>query len=114
MTRDEDGPNERIDVLTNDVDLDPLIVTGVGSAIYGQSFFNPFTGEVSYTPPTTPPPGQDVFTYTVSDGVNPDVVGFVRVTVNPVDDGPQLADDEIDVSEDALVGTVVGTVQFTD
>jgi len=102
-------------VLDNDTDGegDPLTASLVTGPVNATAFtFNP-DGTFSYTHDggeTT----SDSFTYRANDGTADSNVATVSITVTPVNDPPVPADDAFSVAEDAAVGTVVGTVSFTD
>lgn len=117
ITRNEDGATVLIDVLGNDTDPDgdPLAITGVGPAISGTVVFDENAQTIAYTPPTTPAGGSDSFSYTISDGVNPDVLGFVQLTIVAVDDPPVLSPITRTIPEDEAVGTTpLFVVPFVD
>lgn len=82
-----------IDVLSNDSDPEnvPLTVSGVGVPVSGTAVISGNT-TVVYTP-TLNFAGQDVFTYTASDGVWTDTA-TVTVTVTATNDPPQANDDD--------------------
>ncbi|MBN1978929.1 MAG: tandem-95 repeat protein [Anaerolineae bacterium] len=88
----EDTP-VTIDVLSNDSDPEnfPLIVSAVGMPISGTAVISGNTSVV-YTP-TLDFTGQDVFTYTASDGAWTDSA-TVTVTVTATNDPPQANDDD--------------------
>ena len=98
-TTDEDTP-VNIDVSANDTDddgINPSSVTITQPPQHGTASVDPATGIVTYTPElnyfseTTP----DSLTYVVEDtrGV-PSLEGKVKISVAPVNDAPQAANDE--------------------
>ena len=139
----EDTMIASIDVLGNDQDGDGdlLTVAGTPSALNGTVTVNS-NGTLRYTP-NADFTGDDVITYTVSDGYGGSDTGSVSVTVSPVNDAPVAADDtastimgvgldidvlgnDVDVDDDllsvtgtpsALNGTVTvnsdGTLRYT-
>ncbi|MGS2724450.1 retention module-containing protein, partial [Porticoccus sp. GXU_MW_L64] len=114
VTTDEDTPLNNIDVLANDTDQDgdPLSVTNA-TATNGTVTINP-DGTLNYTPNNNFN-GVDTVTYTVDDGNSGTANGTLTVTVNPVNDAPELTFTPGSVTEDsALDGSVVGTFTATD
>jgi Ca2+-binding RTX toxin-like protein len=81
-----------INVLGNDTDgnNDPLSLVSIGNAQNGTATIQ--NGQVVYTP-RADWSGNDMFTYTVSDGKGGTAVGEVQVAVTPVNDRPTLVDD---------------------
>jgi VCBS repeat-containing protein len=81
------------DVTDNDSDLDadPLTISLVGGPAHGLLTLNP-DGTFSYAPNLNFF-GQDTFTYRASDGYGGQAEGEVTITVNPVNDSPEAADD---------------------
>lgn len=81
-----------INVLANDTDgnNDPLSLVSIGNAQNGTTAIQ--NGRVVYTP-RADWSGNDMFTYTVSDGAGGTSVGQVQVTVNAVNDLPTLTND---------------------
>ena len=82
-----------VPVLVNDSDpeLATLTVTGATSGSSGTTVVN-VNNTVTYTP-AADFNGQDIFTYTLSDGVNTST-GTVTVTIAPVNDAPTAANDQ--------------------
>ncbi|MCP4409900.1 MAG: tandem-95 repeat protein [Gammaproteobacteria bacterium] len=96
-----------IPVLDNDFDPDgdALTIVGVGVPANGVAHTNGAT--VVYTP-TLNFNGQDVFTYTISDGLLTDMA-VVTITVNPINDPPEAVADTANTPEDTTrVVTVLG------
>ncbi len=90
-----------IPVLANDsdVDGDALSVTGLTIPANGAASINP-NGTVTYTP-TKDFNGVDTFAYTLNDGNGGSRVTTVSVTVTPVNDAPDAADDLLMLDEDS-------------
>lgn len=88
-TTDEDGAVV-IDARGNDTDADfnVLTITSVDQGANGSVVINP-DGTLTYTPDADFH-GIDSFEYAISDGALADT-GLVLVTVNPVNDAPELA-----------------------
>ena len=89
-----------IPVLANDsdVDGDALSVTALTIPANGAASIN-LNGTVTYTP-TKDFNGVDTFAYTLSDGNGGSRVTTVSVTVTPVNDAPEAADDLLMLDED--------------
>jgi len=113
----EDTP-VNIDVLANDTDVDsPTLYVTEASAAHGTVVIEA-DGTITYTPDANFN-GVDSILYTVADG---DVLAAdtktdtatVTVTVNSVNDAPEIADQGFSVAEESLAGTAVGTVLATD
>ena len=100
-------------VLSNDTDPEgnALSITGIGAPIHGEATV--LGDGIRYEPPTDFF-GADQFTYTVSDGVNPGVVGTVEISVLPVNDAPQVVVPNAAVAEDAAIGSLVATAVVND
>jgi Ca2+-binding RTX toxin-like protein len=98
---DEDTP-VTIDVLANDTDADgdPLEVTGATSDD-GTVTIND-DGTIEFTPNANFN-GEAVIEYTITDGNGGEDTAEVTVTVNPVNDGPQAEDDNVDTPLDTPV-----------
>ncbi|MCI0575506.1 MAG: tandem-95 repeat protein [Chloroflexi bacterium] len=96
-----------LDVLANDGDLDgdALSVTAVTAPANGSAVANA-DGTVTYTPAANFH-GLDSFTYTAADGHDGMATALVTVTVTPVNDPPQAADDAVAVAEDTAVAIPV-------
>ncbi len=100
-------------VLANDTDPEgaQLSITGVGAPIHGTATI---VGDgIRYEPPADFA-GNDQFTYTVSDGTNPSVVGSVSVAVLPVNDAPVVSAPDATVAEDAAIGSALVIVGVVD
>ncbi len=102
---DEDG-DVAILVLDNDEDAD-------GDVLSIQSLTQPGHGavvisgaSVTYTPGKDFY-GEDLFTYTVSDGRGGTSTGAIRITVVPVNDAPRAEDDSAFTDEDVAVTIAV-------
>ena len=104
-TTDEDTP-VTILVLNNDSDLDgdPLSIYAVGSPANGAATIS--NAQYLIYTPTLNFHGNDVFTYTVSDGVL-SASALVTVTVRSVNDPPTAANDAITTTEDSAVTIAV-------
>ncbi len=88
-------------VLGNDFDVDgnPLTIDSFTSPANGNLVQNP-DNTFTYTPNANFN-GSDSFTYTISDGQGGFDTATVNITVNPVNDAPEAADDIIvNVGED--------------
>ncbi|MCP4538621.1 MAG: tandem-95 repeat protein, partial [Chloroflexi bacterium] len=97
---DEDSSLNPLDVLDGDTDAngDPLTITAIGALDNGGAVVNGST-VITYTP-LAGFVGDEVFTYTVSDGVGYDTAS-VTVTVDNVNDPPVADDDVFSVDEDS-------------
>jgi VCBS repeat-containing protein len=104
-----------IDVLSNDSDPEsvPLFVSAVGVPISGTAVISGNT-TVVYSP-TLDFTGQDVFTYTASDGVWTDTA-TVTVTVTAINDPPEANDDDAggSTNEDTAFTTIDVLANDTD
>ena len=114
-TTNEDTPTS-VNVLSNDTDPDgdaPQL-TGVGTPAHGTATINdnatPSNMADDYIDydPVDNYNGTDTFTYTISDGQGGTDTANVNVTVNPVNDTPQAADDSTTytMAEDANAITI--------
>ena len=106
---DEDTPIEVIPVLANDTDpnLDPLEIVGTPTAGNGTVGVNP-DGTLSYTP-NLDFNGTDTITYTITDPNGNEATSTVKVTVNPVNDGPVAVDDSAQTGfNEAVVVDLIG------
>ncbi|MCY3600383.1 MAG: tandem-95 repeat protein, partial [Gemmatimonadetes bacterium] len=99
---DEDGAVE-IDVLTNDTDIDgdSLWVSSVSAPANGTAAVTA-AGGILYTPAANWH-GTDAFMYEVDDGAGGTASAAVEVTVAPVNDVPEAADDQATTLEDEPV-----------
>ncbi|MCD6304247.1 MAG: tandem-95 repeat protein, partial [Planctomycetes bacterium] len=90
----EDTPATTLNVLANDrdVDHDALSVAGFTQPAHGTVAYNG-DGLFTYSPDADFN-GTDSFTYTVSDTSGATDTGTVTVTVQPVNDAPDAADDQ--------------------
>lgn len=106
VNADEDGGPIPVPVLGNDVDPDgdPLVVASATDAAHGTVVVASGGSGVSYAPEVDFS-GTDSFTYTVSDGRGGTDTATVTVVVEPSNDDPEPADDEVGVTED--VATIV-------
>ncbi len=103
ITVDEDSGATVVNVLANDSTApdvgETLTVTAVTQGSLGSVSL--VGGVVSYTP-NADANGADSFTYTISDGNGGTDTATVSVTINPVDDGPAVANDDVaTVDEDS-------------
>ncbi len=99
-----------IDVLSDDYDVenDILTISAFTQGTYGT--VTQEAGKLRYTPNANYN-GTDSFTYTVSDGNGGFSTATVSITVKPVNDSPQVNDDNITVDED---GTILTDVLVND
>ena len=102
----EDGTVD-VPVLANDTDADgdTLSVVSVTQGAHGTVAINP-DKTVRYTPVANYN-GQDVFTYTASDGHGGSGTGTVLITVTAVNDAPTANTDSASVTEDGTVNVNV-------
>ena len=93
-----------IPVLDNDTDLDgdPLRVQSASPAQHGTAEVAPDGTNVTYVPDPNYH-GPDRFTYVIADADGLADTATVDVTVTPVNDGPQAADDQATTPEDKAV-----------
>lgn len=92
-----------LDVLANDVDIDgdPLTVAAiVDAAVNGDATVETGGAGITYTPEAGFT-GADSFTYTAGDGQLNSNIATVSVTVMPVNNAPNAADDQFTTDEDA-------------
>ncbi|MDA0957439.1 MAG: retention module-containing protein, partial [Proteobacteria bacterium] len=103
ITAQEDTLLEGINVLANDTDADGNLLTVVDavSASGGLVTFNE-DGTLNYQAPAEFT-GVDTITYTIDDGAGGTSTATVTVTVEPINDAPIAADDQITVQEDTLL-----------
>ncbi len=108
----EDG-SVLVAVLANDTDpeSDALSVTGIGAPLHGAVTIDG-TG-VRYTP-NPDYVGTDQFSYTVSDGANPSVVGTVEVNILPANDSPLLVVPDATVLESVSIGSTIVSAVVSD
>ncbi|WP_343574484.1 retention module-containing protein [Pseudomonas sp.] len=98
-------------IVATDVDHDTLSYTLKPGAepAHGSLVLNPATGEYTYTP-AKDYNGTDTFTVVVSDGNGDVVESVVNLTVTPVNDAPETADQSKTTAEDTPVnGQIVAT-----
>ncbi|WP_168210865.1 Ig-like domain-containing protein [Persicimonas caeni] len=90
-----------IRVLRNDSDPDgdALTLTSVGTASHGTASIRPSHGDIRYAPDANYH-GPESFTYTVGDGNGGSDTATVSLTITPVNDPPQAADDSTSLAED--------------
>ena len=93
-----------VDVLANDTDIDgdSLRVASVSAPANGTAAIAAGGGGVRYTPAENWH-GTDAFTYEIDDGNGGMASATVTVTVAPVNDLPEAADDEASTNEDEAV-----------
>ena len=93
-----------IPVLANDTDLDgdPLRVQSASPAQHGTAEVAPDGTNVTYLPDPNYH-GPDRFTYVVADGGGLADTATVEVTVTPVNDAPEAADDQATTREDEAI-----------
>ena len=98
-------------VLANDQDADGDVLTAtlVDAPARGTLALSP-DGSFVYTPADNAS-GDDVFTYTVTDGTDTSTTVVVRLTVDAVNDAPVATDDAFAVDED---GQLSGSVLAND
>ena len=85
-------------LLANDIDLDhdPIVFKGVYNArLEADGKIHYFAGGDVY--------GHRAFTYTISDGNGPDVIGTVEVNIRPINDAPRPLDYSVGSFEDTIV-----------
>ena len=101
FTVEEDG-SVRIDVLTNDtdVDMDTLSIANPGTPAHGTT--SVVANTIKYAPAANYN-GDDSFTYTVTDGHGGTATATVSVTVTPVNDDPVAVADVASTNEDTDV-----------
>ena len=101
-------------VLINDVDPegDPLTAVLVDDVSNGTLVLNP-DGSFSYTPDQDFT-GIDTFTYRANDGTTDSNLATVTLTVDPVNDAPEVSDATFSLAEDSADDSVVGTVSASD
>src|SRR5690606_20189388 len=87
-----------IDVLANDFDPegDPLTIISVGTPATGTAVIA--GNEILYTAGSTFP-GNDAFTYTISDGNGGTASATVRVTGPPAPNQPPVASDDAAITD---------------
>lgn len=105
---DEDTP-VRIELLVNDSDPDgdALSISAIGLPQNGVATLEGFSSAI-YTP-AADFHGNDVFTYTLTDGNGGQATGVVSLTVSPVNDAPAAEDDSFVLDEDSAATVDVGT-----
>jgi len=90
VTTNEDS-SISVDLVASDVDGDELTYIIVNSPIHGSlSVIDQIHGKVAYTP-SADYYGTDSFSFKVNDKVADSTIKTVSVTINPVNDAPQLA-----------------------
>ena len=102
-------------VLANDDDvegddLDAMVVSGPSN---GSLDFNEETGAFTYTPFANFN-GPDSFTYRVNDGTDDGNIATVSITVDPVNDAPEGADNTVTTTEDTAYTFTVADFGFSD
>ncbi len=108
LTTDEDVAKTGT-VVATDVDGDTLSYAVTGAATHGSVSLNATTGEFTYTP-TANYNGNDSFVVTISDGKGGISTSTINMTVNPVNDAPVSADQNIVTDEDvAKIGNVIAS-----
>ena len=92
-----------VNVLENDDDEDgdTLTISAVGAAANGTVTDNG-DGTLTYTP-NADFAGTDSFSYTIADGNGGSATATVNVSIDPVNDAPEAADDVAQVVEDGSV-----------
>jgi uncharacterized repeat protein (TIGR01451 family) len=100
-----------VDVLANDSDVDGdlLSLSAIGQPVHGSTTIS---ATIAVYTPAVNFFGQDVFTYTVSDGQNSVAAAVVTITVEAVNDAPIVAAGEDQI---ALEGEMISfSGSFTD
>ncbi len=100
VTVTEDAKAQKIQVLTNDTDIDgdKLTITAIGNeATLGTATIA--KNAINYTP-LKDATGTDSFTYTVSDPSGATSTATVTVEISPVNDAPTAVDDNVATAED--------------
>src|SRR5439155_1325633 len=112
-TTDEDTPVV-IPVLTNDSDIDgdALAVSIITAPANGSATVNA-NGSVTYAPAANYH-GPDRFSYAISDGQGGLATGVVSITIAPVNDAPQAADDSYTTNEDTTLSVAAPGVRAND
>jgi hypothetical protein len=104
LSVDEDSGATSVDVLANDSFApdagETLTITAVTQGAIGSVAITGGGAAVTYTPHADFA-GSDSFTYTISDGNGGVDTATVIVTVNSVNDPPDVNDDSVDVDEDS-------------
>ncbi|MFC3115100.1 retention module-containing protein [Cellvibrio fontiphilus] len=108
LTTDEDIPVNGA-VLASDPDSDPLSFLVSANPTHGSVILNPVTGTFTYTPNTNYH-GSDSFVVSISDGKGGVTTSTVTIDVNPINDAPVTADQNLTTNENqAIPGTVSGS-----
>jgi VCBS repeat-containing protein len=93
ISTNEDTPSSGT-LSAADADADPLTYSVTDAPDHGTLAVNASTGSYIYTP-TADYHGSDSFSFQVSDGTASSDTATVAVTVNPVNDNPNAADDAV-------------------
>ena len=108
LVTDEDTPIDG-QVVATDVDGDTLSYSVSGQPTNGVVVLNPATGGFTYTPSANYN-GSDSFVVTIDDGNGGTTTSRVNIGINPVNDAPESADQNLTTPEDTpLNGQVVAT-----
>lgn len=112
FTVEEDSQGNLLDVLGNDLEApDPAeertgwSISAVSAPAVGAVQIGPNGKDLRYTP-AADFFGDEIFQYTLSDGLGGEDVAAVTVSVTPRNDPPLAADDSFTVSEDSVAGVV--------
>jgi len=111
VTVAEDTGPTAINVLANDTDQDAaqvLTVSAVTDPQAGVATIDAGGATISYTPVPNAN-GVDAFSYTVSDGAGQSATASVTVTVTPVNDPPNAADESLALLSDTSANLAVLT-----
>ena len=101
-------------VLANDSNASQVLNVSATSANGGRVSFNPTTGDITYTPAANFN-GTDTFTYTAADetGAITDTA-TVTITVIPVNDRPDAANDNVSTDENTPLAISVSSLLAND
>ncbi len=102
-------------VVANDPDGDTLTYAITAGNTNGAFAINPATGEITVNGSINfESQSSYLLTVTVSDPDGLSDPAAIRINVNDVNESPTVQDQTFEVPEDAVIGTVVGTIQASD
>ncbi|WP_461205011.1 Ig-like domain-containing protein [Clostridium sp. DL1XJH146] len=121
FTVEEDSEHNVFDVLVNDTDIDgdTLSIDSAFTSADGtveketDSVTGAETGKLIYNPAENFH-GEEIITYTISDGNGGTSTGNITVTVNSVNDAPIAVDDAFTVEEDSVDNVFAVLINDTD